>query len=80
MNKLMFGALCVQVALTSDAWTSKATDSYVTITVVFMVDWKIENFVLQTRQMPESHTGLSLSLSLLCIWFCKVAFFFVGKN
>ena len=54
----------VQVTMTSDGWTSRATDSYITITAVLVVDWKMVNYVLQTRPMPESHTGLSLSLSL----------------
>ena len=60
----------VQVTVTTDGWVSRATDSYVTVTAVLVVDWQMVNYVLQTRPMPESHTGIykyiiiSLSLSL----------------
>ncbi|XP_061162789.1 E3 SUMO-protein ligase ZBED1-like [Saccostrea echinata] len=47
-----------QVALTTDGWSSRATESYITITSTHIdKDWNICNFVLQTRMMPESHTG-----------------------
>ena len=50
------------VALTTDGWTSRATESYVTITSVHVTPgWKLQNFVLQTRAMPESHTGLHIA-------------------
>ena len=36
------------VALTTDGWTSRATQSYITITSVHInSDWKVQNFVLQ---------------------------------
>ncbi|XP_060589799.1 E3 SUMO-protein ligase ZBED1-like [Ruditapes philippinarum] len=46
------------IAWTSDSWTSRATQSYVTITAHF-IDSEMElcSRVLQTRQLPESHTG-----------------------
>ncbi|XP_045201083.1 E3 SUMO-protein ligase ZBED1-like [Mercenaria mercenaria] len=51
-----------QVAITTDGWTSRATESYVTITVTFInVDWKLVNFVLQTRPLPESHTAENIA-------------------
>ena len=50
------------VALTTDGWTSRATESYVTITSSHITpDWKLQNFVLQTRAMPESHTGIHIA-------------------
>ncbi|XP_021345367.1 zinc finger BED domain-containing protein 1-like [Mizuhopecten yessoensis] len=50
------------VALTTDGWTSRATESYVTVTSSFITkDWKLQNFVLQTRALPESHTGINIA-------------------
>lgn len=55
-------ALARSVALTTDGWTSRATESYVTITSVHITpDWKLQNFVLQTRALPESHTGENIA-------------------
>ncbi|XP_052227776.1 E3 SUMO-protein ligase ZBED1-like [Dreissena polymorpha] len=50
------------VALTTDGWTSRAHMSYITVTSAHITpEWKLENFVLQTRSMPESHTGLNIA-------------------
>ncbi|KAK6196376.1 hypothetical protein SNE40_001613 [Patella caerulea] len=55
-----------RVAITSDGWTSNSTQSYVTITVHFINDlWELCSFVLQTREMAESHTGSNLAQVLL---------------
>lgn len=46
------------VALTCDAWTSRATESYVTVTAHHITDqWNLQSHVLQTRAMHDSHTG-----------------------
>lgn len=46
------------VALTSDGWTSRATESYITVTAHYIdIDWEMRNVVLQTRQLNESHTA-----------------------
>ena len=46
------------IALTTDGWTSRATESYITVTVHFIDEaWKLKNYVLVTRPMHESHTG-----------------------
>ncbi|KAL1276633.1 hypothetical protein QQF64_036256 [Cirrhinus molitorella] len=51
-----------RVALTCDSWTSRATESYVTITAHFIDDrWKMNAYVLQTRAMHESHTGAHMA-------------------
>ncbi|KAI7789400.1 putative zinc finger BED domain-containing protein 1-like [Triplophysa rosa] len=48
-----------QVAITSDSWTSIATDSYVTVTAHYAGDdWQLKSHVLQTRGFNESHTGV----------------------
>ncbi|XP_071088069.1 E3 SUMO-protein ligase ZBED1-like [Haliotis cracherodii] len=50
------------VAITTDGWTSRATESYVTITAHFVSEeWQMENPVLQTRPLHESHTGTNLA-------------------
>ena len=49
------------IALTTDSWTSRATQSYNTITAHFLEDWNMRSFVLQTRVMQESHTAENLS-------------------
>lgn len=46
------------ISITTDGWTSRATQSYVTITAHAMTsEWEIKAFVLQTRVLFESHTG-----------------------
>ena len=47
-----------KVAITTDGWTSRATDSYITVTSTHInEEWKMVNYVLMTRAMPDSHTG-----------------------
>ena len=54
------------VSLTTDIWTSRATQAYLTITSHFITkDWKMQSSVLQTREMPERHTGVNISERLL---------------
>uniref|UniRef100_A0A3P8P8X8 BED-type domain-containing protein n=1 Tax=Astatotilapia calliptera TaxID=8154 RepID=A0A3P8P8X8_ASTCA len=51
-----------RVALTCDAWTSRAVDSYVTITAHYLTaDWQLLSYVLQTRTLHESHTGANIA-------------------
>ncbi|KAM3871381.1 E3 SUMO-protein ligase ZBED1-like [Diretmus argenteus] len=51
-----------RVALTCDAWTSRAVDSYVTITAHYLTeDWRLLSHVLQTRAVHESHTGANIA-------------------
>ena len=51
-----------RVALTCDGWTSRTTEAYVTITAHFINEtWELVPYVLQTRDMPESHTGHNLA-------------------
>ena len=50
------------MAITTDGWTSRATESFLTITAHFISDgWTLENVVLQTRPLHESHTGLNIA-------------------
>lgn len=51
-----------RVALTCDGWTSRATESFVTITAHFIDDhWDAQTYVLQTRVMYDSHTGAHMA-------------------
>ena len=54
------------VGLTSDIWTSAATQGYITVTAHFISDdWKFCSWVLLTREMGERHTGINISERLL---------------
>uniref|UniRef100_A0A668ALH7 BED-type domain-containing protein n=1 Tax=Myripristis murdjan TaxID=586833 RepID=A0A668ALH7_9TELE len=54
-----------RVALTTDAWTSCATESYVTITAHHITpDWQLKGHVLQTRVFKGSHTGKNIGALL----------------
>ena len=57
--------LCDNLALTSDIWTSCATQAYVTITAHYITeDWRIQSYVLCTCEMPERHTGVNIATRL----------------
>ena len=53
------------LALSTDSWTSRATISYLTVTVHFIADWEMKCCVLQTRPVYESHTSQHLAEELL---------------
>lgn len=49
------------VSLTTDGWTSRSTESYITTTVHWLSkEWCLTSAVLQTTQLPESHTSENL--------------------
>lgn len=51
-----------RIALTCDAWTSTATQSFVTFTTHYITDdWQLQSHVLQTRVMYESHTAANVN-------------------
>ncbi|XP_056599072.1 E3 SUMO-protein ligase ZBED1-like [Triplophysa dalaica] len=53
------------VALTCDGWTSRATDSYVTITCHYIgSDWTLALHVLQTQAVHTSHTASNIAALL----------------
>lgn len=52
------------LALTTDSWTSRSTESYLTVTVHYMLDWQMKSAVLQTRPLYESHTSAHLAKEL----------------
>ena len=53
------------VALTTDIWTSRTVQAYITVTVHFLTeDWVLDSKVLVTREMTERHTGVHIAQSL----------------
>ncbi|KAF0040464.1 hypothetical protein F2P81_006362 [Scophthalmus maximus] len=50
------------VALTTDGWTSRATESSLSVTAHYITaEWEMQSLVLQTRPLYESRTGTSLA-------------------
>ena len=60
------------VSLTTDIWTSRTQQAYLTVTAHFITGkWKMESKVLQTSEMPERHTRVNISERLkaaACEW------------
>lgn len=57
---------CESVAITTDSWTSRATENYLTVTAhaLSTVDWHISSYTLETKAFTQSHTADNLSASL----------------
>ncbi|XP_065115787.1 E3 SUMO-protein ligase ZBED1-like [Paramisgurnus dabryanus] len=56
---------CKAISLTTDIWTSLQMEAYLTVTAHFITeDWRLENFVLATKKMEESHTAEHISQTL----------------
>ena len=54
------------VAVTTDGWTPRATESYVTITAHYISpEWQLKSCVLQTRLLHASHTGVNIAAVLV---------------
>jgi len=51
------------VPLITDLWTSNATKAY----TAHYDNWRIVSRVLQTREMPEQHTGANITSRLQII-------------
>jgi hypothetical protein len=47
--------------VTTDGWTSKANEPYISYTVHFIDDqWQLRSFVLAARKFPHPHTGVQI--------------------
>ena len=56
------------LALTTASWTSRATESYLTVTVHFItVEWGLQNRVFQTRPIESSHTSVNFGEELRAV-------------
>ena len=50
------------IALSTDIWTSIATQAYITVAAHFISpDWELNTFLLQTINFPENHTAENIS-------------------
>ena len=53
------------VSITTDCWTSHATESYMTVTAHFVnKQYELKSYVLQTREVEERHTAEHLAMEL----------------
>lgn len=61
-----------RVCLTSDLWTSVASDGYMTLTAHFITaDWVLHKKLLNFSYLPSPHTGITISdkiYKMLCDW------------
>lgn len=56
------------IALTTDCWTSKAMESYISVTAHGITkNWKIVNYIITTELMDERHTSIHLKDKLVDI-------------
>ncbi|XP_053376453.1 E3 SUMO-protein ligase ZBED1-like [Mercenaria mercenaria] len=61
-SKICRSAGDCEIAITTDGWTSRATESYITVTSTHINEkWEMKNYVLMTRAMPDSHTGQNIA-------------------
>ena len=50
------------VALSTDIWTSIATQAYITVTIHYVSpNWELNTFLLQTIEFPENHNADNIS-------------------
>ena len=70
------------VALTIDCWTSRATQSFITVTAHYINDdEEIQNPVLKTRPIYEAHTIEQVILSKFPIdLWCKLLLHYVANK
>ncbi|XP_022162406.1 zinc finger BED domain-containing protein 1-like [Myzus persicae] len=52
------------VCLTVDFWTSMANNNYLGITCHFLDNWTLRNRILETVEVPESHTSDNITKNL----------------
>ena len=55
------------ISLTSDCWTSRVNQGYISSTAHFLKvksDWQFEHFVLESKELPGSHTVEHLAESI----------------
>lgn len=51
-------------ALTSDMWSSRTCEPYMSLTVHFIQDWEMKTACLQTSYFPQDHTGEHIAEAL----------------
>jgi len=55
------------IVLTTDAWTSRVCESYIVnvVTAHFLTNWVRHCFVLATRILEETHTGVNIGNDIM---------------
>ena len=67
--KEKLGEEAVFISLTTNMWTSIATESYITVTAHYIdYSWVQQVFVLETLHFPERHTGINFAQKLKEVW------------
>lgn len=57
--------MVTDVSVTTDIWTSRATEGYITVTIHFLNQlWQLESLVLETRVLEGDHTGDVIAAAL----------------
>ncbi|XP_076734617.1 E3 SUMO-protein ligase ZBED1-like [Maylandia zebra] len=51
-------------ALTTDMWSSRTCEPYMSVTIHFMEDWELKTACLQTSYFPQDHTGEHIAEAL----------------
>ena len=51
-------------SITTDLWTSRTTESYITVTCHFVKERVLQSVILETWHVPEAHTGDNLAAEL----------------
>nr|XP_054594508.1 E3 SUMO-protein ligase ZBED1-like [Nothobranchius furzeri] len=51
-------------ALTTDMWSSRTCEPYMSVTVHFIEDWELKSACLQTSYFPQDHTGEHIAEAL----------------
>lgn len=49
------------ISFTTDAWTSVANKSYISLTAHYILNWKLQAACLNCKQVSEDHTGENLA-------------------
>lgn len=52
------------VGITTDIWSSDSNKSFITVTCHFIYNGEQKNVVLETKEIPGSHTGIAIANSL----------------
>ncbi|KAK7944995.1 hypothetical protein WMY93_000723 [Mugilogobius chulae] len=65
-SKIQQSLQCAQaVSITTDLWSSLRMEAYMTVTAhCINADWEMQSFVLETKQMEETHTGDNIAARL----------------
>lgn len=63
------------ISFSTNIWTSQQMEAYITVTAHFIKDdWRLESFVLETKEMGESHCRKHCSKSEQshgCTWYSR---------